>query len=168
MTGDDEQRDLTRALSFAREHVLAAVDGLDADALRRPVAPSGWTCLSLLHHLTLDVERFWFAAIVAAEPAAISEIVDGQVDAWQVGPEVAASAIVEGYRSAVGRAEAILAVTDLDAAPGWWPEHLFGSWRYDTVRQILLHVLSETATHAGHLDIVRELIDGHQHLVLTG
>jgi Protein of unknown function (DUF664) len=55
----------------------------------------------------------------------------------------------------------------LDNAPAWWPEDLFGSWRLNDLREILLHVIAETATHAGHLDAARELIDGRQWIVLT-
>ena len=45
-------------LSAQRKHVLGILEGLDEDALRRPVLPSGWTCLGLVQHLALDVERF--------------------------------------------------------------------------------------------------------------
>jgi hypothetical protein len=53
----------------------------------------------------------------------------------------------------------------LDAVPAWWPD-FFGTWRLDSIREIVLHVVAETATHAGHLDAARELIDGKLHLVL--
>ena len=53
----------------------------------------------------------------------------------------------------------------LDAAPVWWFEGA-GTLPYTTLREVLLHVLVETATHAGHLDICRELADGGQRLVL--
>ncbi|WP_373314677.1 mycothiol transferase [Streptomyces longispororuber] len=42
--------------------------------MRRPVLPSGWTCLGLVHHLALDDEKFWFRAVAAGEQAAIEEI----------------------------------------------------------------------------------------------
>lgn len=54
----------------------------------------------------------------------------------------------------------------LDAAPAWWPE-FFANSRLDSVREVVLHVITETACHAGHLDAVRELIDGKQWLDLT-
>jgi len=74
-------------LNAQREHALGILAGLDESALRRPVLPSGWTCLGLVQHLTLDVERFWFRAVVAGEPAAINELAQ-TADAWQVAPEV--------------------------------------------------------------------------------
>ena len=51
--------------------------------------------------------------------------------------------------------------------PLWWPEELFPGFRLHTLREIVLHVITETACHAGHLDAVRELIDGRTWLVLT-
>ena len=58
-------------------------------------------------------------------------------------------------------------MTPLDAAPQWWPEDLFGAWRVQSLREVIVHVMTETTCHAGHLDIVRELIDGKEWLVLT-
>ena len=53
----------------------------------------------------------------------------------------------------------------LDAGPAWWPD-IFGDWRLDDLEQVLLHVVTETACHAGHLDAARELLDGRRWLVL--
>ncbi len=96
--------------------MLGIVDGLEAKDLRRPVLPSRWHCLGLVQHLTLDVQRFWFRAVVAL---------------------------------------------------AWWPHDLFGDPHLHTPRDVLLHVIPETACHAGHLDAARELIDGRRWLVLT-
>jgi hypothetical protein len=52
-------------LNVQRNHVLGILEGLDEEALRRPVLPSGWNCLGLVQHLALDVERFWFRGTVA-------------------------------------------------------------------------------------------------------
>lgn len=71
------------------------------------------------------------------------------------------------YRREIELADAIIAATSLDSPPAWWPEDLFGSWRLDDLREILLHVIVETACDAGHLDAARELIDGRQSIVLT-
>ena len=53
----------------------------------------------------------------------------------------------------------------LEDAPNHWPDH-FGSWRLPDLRAIILHVITETACHAGHLDAARELIDGNTWLIL--
>jgi hypothetical protein len=89
-------------------------------------------------------------------------------DSWKVADDVSAAAVITAYREECARSDAVIAGLDLSAPPGLWPEGLFGEWRPESLRMMVVHVIAETATHAGHLDIVRELIDGHQWLVLTG
>ena len=162
----DEQQVLLAVLTKQREHVLEALRDLDAADLGRPVLPSGWTCLGLVNHLSLDVERFWFQAVIEGEQRAVEDVLDSSDNAWNVGAEEPAEAVLRRYRDNIERADAIMADRPLDAKPTWWPD-FFGSWRLHSLREILLHVVTETATHAGHLDVARELIDGKLHLVLT-
>jgi len=161
-----ETETLLAYLDHQREHVLGILEGLDDDALRRPVLPSGWTCLGLVQHLSRDIEYFWFRGTVAAEPDVTEDLIRNPGDAWKVAADTSTEAVCDGYRMEIARANAVIAATPLDAAPAWWPPELFGGWRLDTVRQIVLHVITETATHAGHLDAVRELIDGRRWMVL--
>lgn len=154
---------LLSSLNRQREHVLGILDGLPEEALRRPVLPSGWSCLGLVRHLALDVERFWFRAVVAGEPV---DLESGDA-AWQVTPDVPAAAVFELYRRETGLADAVIAATALDAGPAWWPDELFGDLPRRALRATILHVITETACHAGHLDAARELIDGRTWLVLT-
>lgn len=154
---------LLETLASQRNHVLGILDGLSDADLRRSVLPSGWTCLGLVHHLALDVERFWFRRVMAGQPAEPDE----PDDAWQVGADVPAAEVLGLYRREIGLANAIIAAAPLDAAPAWWPDDLFGSFRLNDLREIMLHVITETAAHAGHLDAVRELIDGRTWLTLT-
>jgi uncharacterized damage-inducible protein DinB len=158
-----ESQALASSLANQRNHVLGILEGLSDEDLRRPLLPSRWTCAGLVHHLTIDVERFWFRAVVAGEP-----IPDNEPDnAWQIPTGLTATAVLDAYRREVELADAIIAATSLDRAPAWWPKDLFGSWRLGNLREILLHVIAETACHAGHLDAARELIDGRQWIVLT-
>ncbi|NES16011.1 DUF664 domain-containing protein [Micromonospora sp. PPF5-17] len=151
-------------LDGQRRHVLGILEGLDEAALRRPVLPSGWSCLGLVRHLTEDVERFWFRCVVDGEAEAIAAL-SGTADAWQVDPDIPAVEVLERYRREIDRANAVIAAAPLDAAPAWWPPDQFGDWRLDSVREVILHVISETACHAGHLDAVRELTDGRTWLI---
>ncbi len=156
-------------LTAQREHILGAIEGLDDTALRRPVLPSGWNCVGLVSHLAADVERFWFGAVVAGDDGIIRQVTEGHKeheDAWQVSPGIAVEAVMREYQQQIELANAIISSTPLEAPPAWWPD-FFGDWRLETLREILLHVLAETATHAGHLDAVRELIDGHTWVILT-
>jgi uncharacterized damage-inducible protein DinB len=157
---DDTKAALVHSFEVQRGHVLGIVDGLDADAMRRPVLPSGWTCVGLVNHLAIDVERFWFRMVLSGElPFDAS-------DGWAVGNDVDPSAVLDLYRSEIEAADRIIASMSLDAEPLAWPEGLFGSWRLADLQQMLLHVITETACHAGHLDAARELIDGTTWMVL--
>lgn len=161
------ERDLLRAtLESQRRHVLGDLEGLNEEALRRPVLPSGWNCLGLIGHLTNDVERFWFRCVVAGEHDAIAETLSKR-NAWDVGTDSKANDVLAGYPDEIARSTAIIDSSSLDAALAWWPEGLFGTWRLETVREVVLHVIVETATHAGQLDAVRELIDRKQWIVQT-
>jgi hypothetical protein len=159
---NNEKDDLLTSLTAQREHVLGALEGLSGDDLRRSVLPSGWTPLGLVRHLALEVERFWFRGAVAGEPITLTS---GD-EAWQVPADVPAAAILDLYRDEIARADAIIAATPIDAMPKWWPD-FFTDFPPRPLRRTILHVITETAAHAGHLDAARELIDGGQWLVLT-
>jgi Protein of unknown function (DUF664) len=158
-----ESKALLSSLSDQRDHVLGILEGLSEEALRRPVLPSGWTCLGLVRHLAIDVERFWFRSIVAGETV---EPRESDAAVWQVTSDVPAEAVFGLYRKEIELANAIIAVTPPDSAPARWPAE-WPDWRFHDLRETILHVITETACHAGHLDVVRELIDGRTWLVLT-
>ena len=152
-------------LDAQRRHVLGIVDGLSEEQLRRPVLPSGWHCLGLIKHLAWSDEHYWFRCVVAGEPTDdLPEVRGGD---WQVGPTESATDVFEHYRDEIRRSNAILAETALDAAPKQ-PDGDWATWGVDfpDVRSVVMHMVTETAVHAGHLDAVRELIDGGQWLVL--
>jgi hypothetical protein len=163
MSDGRERGALLATLQEQRDHVLTGVAGLSDEALRRPVLPSGWTCLGLVQHLALDVERFWFRAVLAGESV---DLCSGD-EAWCVDAATPAEAVLDSYRDEIRRADRVLRALDLGAQPAWWPVEVFADLPLRDVRQTILAVIVETACHAGHLDAVRELLDGHQHLVLT-
>ena len=163
---DVEERTLLLArLNGQRRHVIDQIGGLSDDDLRRAVLPSGWSCLGLIRHLTLSDERYWFQVVVAGEP--LDFWPEGDNGDWQVDPSESADDVVDAYRVAIRRSNEIVSVRGLDEAPAqpedWWEP---AGLRFPDLRTVLVHVLVETATHAGHLDAVRELLDGHQYLVV--
>jgi hypothetical protein len=171
MHDDDRSRTLLLgALDAQRRHVLEAVDGLSDAQLRTATLPSGWSPIGLVRHLTLGGERYWFHTVMAGEPlddwpVDRPELDEGRPADWRVEPHEATDAVVAEYREAIARSDALLAELPLDAAPrfrepGWPPE------RFADLEAVLLHVILDAATHAGHLDAALELIDGRQHLVL--
>ena len=163
----NETRALLSSLNDQRDHVLGILEGLPEEALRRPVLPSGWTCLGLVRHLALDVERFWFRAVVAGDAEAVEGVLSSTADGWHIDDHVPAAEVLATYRREIELADAILAATSVEAKPAWWSDDLFGDWHLDNVREVLLHVIAETACHAGHLDAARELIEGRQWIVLS-
>ncbi|MFF1919589.1 DinB family protein [Streptomyces sp. NPDC058221] len=165
-TTDPEILALLSCLDGQRRHVLGIVEGLDADALRRPVLPSGWSCLGLVQHLALDVERFWFRAVFTGDPVIIRAL-DDIDDAWQVAPGTTHTEVLDRYRTETRLADAVVTAAAPGDALARWPRDLFGEPHLHTLRDVLLHVITETACHAGHLDAARELIDGRRWLVLT-
>jgi uncharacterized damage-inducible protein DinB len=158
------ERDLLlRRLGEQRRHVLDQVEGLGDAQLRQPVLPSGWSCLGLLRHLTLSDERYWFGVVMAGEP--LDFWPEGINADWLVHDDEPPASIISAYRAAIEHSDAIIADLSLDAPPAkhddWWAE---SGQSFPDLRTVLVHVLVETATHAGHLDAVRELLDGKQYL----
>jgi hypothetical protein len=163
-TSMDTERDaLLTTLTHQREHVLGILEGLSDEDMRRPVLASGWSCLGLLQHLAVDIERFWFRSIFAGETVDFTEF---EPTAWKVGSDVPVERVFDLYRKEIEAANVIIVASPLDTPPSAWPEERWPNWRFDDLREMLLHVITETAVHAGHLDAVRELIDGRQWLVL--
>ncbi|MDQ2813210.1 MAG: DinB family protein [Actinomycetota bacterium] len=156
---------LQQYLDLERNHVLGILEGFSEEQLRRPVLPSGWNCLGMVKHLALADEHYWFRGIVAGEPLGFGP--PGPDAEWQVGPGESAEDIFTLYRDEIERANAIISATPLDAAPRQ-RDPKWGEWgaRFTDLRVVMLHVLKETACHAGHLDAVAELIDGRQWIVL--
>lgn len=159
-----EREVLLGSLQAQRRHVLAIVDGLSEEQLRLPVLPSGWHCLGLLRHLALSDEHYWFRCVVGGEP--LDYFPAEPNGDWQVSLEEPAAEVFEAYREEIRRSDAIIARTDLDGAPKW-ADPVWASWGADfpDLRSVVMHVITETAIHAGHLDAVRELIDGRQWVV---
>ncbi len=156
---------LLATLSSQRRHVLGIVEGLSDDDMRRPVLPTGWTAAGMVRHLALDVERFWFRGIVAGQPIDLDRPDDA---VWNVAADESVDAVLDLYRHEIEAANAIITATAPSAAPAWWPEdHFPPSFVMHDLRQIVLHVIAETACHAGHLDAARELIDGRTWLIVT-
>lgn len=158
-----ERERLGHFLDQQRRAVLAIIDGLDETQLHRPVLPSGWTPIGLVRHLA-SAEAFWFQGVVCGEQPRMTWADDVAEPDHEPGAPFttphAGAAVVEQYRRQAEVSARILASRDLDAP-------LLGAVDFDwpgepisDVRWVALHLIEETARHAGHLDAVRELLDG--------
>lgn len=159
-TDDDEARaELLHYLQSAREAMLWKLEGLSDYDVRRPLTPTGTNLLGLVKHLA-GVELGYFGECLG-RPHALdldwyAEDAEDNADMWATAQE-SREDIVDLYRTAWAHAEESLRTLGLDDVGHvpWWGE------RSDpTVRLLLLHVVAETNRHAGHADILRELVDG--------
>lgn len=160
---DPDDQALLAFLQAQRDAVLSIVDGLDESSWQRSVVPSGWTPAGLLEHLG-GAEWHWFQGVVAGkepEPAPEDEDLPPFDPMAPFTCDEPSAEIIRFYREQCASSDAVLAVTPLSAKPRG--RHSYGDFETDQppdVRWIVLHMIEETARHAGHLDIARELLDG--------
>lgn len=162
MTGqlnDSDDQLLLEYLSAQRDAVLAIVEGLDEDAWHRSVVPSGWTPAGLVEHLG-GAEWHWFQGVTSGK---VPEPPPGDAEQTPYDPTAAfvcdepSAEIIKFYREQCASSDQVLAATPLSARPRG--KHVDG-FEPPNVRWIVLHMIEETARHAGHLDVAREMIDG--------
>jgi Protein of unknown function (DUF664) len=152
---------LRQDLQEGRDAVLWKLEGLSEYDVRRPLTPTGTNLLGLVKHLAL-VEVGYFS-VPFGRPVGLahpwfSDDAEDNVDMWATGDE-SREEIVAGYRRAWAQVDATIAELPIDAAgrvPWWGPD----GGAEVTLHRVLVHVIGETHRHAGHADIVRELIDG--------
>jgi uncharacterized damage-inducible protein DinB len=149
-----EKESLRAALDRHRAVVLWKLEGLDDEQLRRPMTPSGTNLLGLLKHLAY-VEWGWFVETFGRPTEVLPSISeeDGDSD-LRIAPDETTEDIFGYYARACAAADKVIEELDVDALGTAW----FGD--QVSMRWVLIHMVEETARHAGHVDIVRELIDG--------
>ncbi|MGW2161680.1 DinB family protein [Nonomuraea sp. NPDC001699] len=145
-TGSSETETLRGFLDYLRASIAAKVEGAPEPRARTAAVPSGTNLLGLLHHLTHVERAIFLGAEVTSWPAT-----------FRAAPDDSAADVVARYREAVEQANAVLdTCADLGAPlPRPRPGRPAPS-----VRWALAHMIEETGRHAGHADILRELIDG--------
>jgi hypothetical protein len=151
--GTDPRVVLEGFLDWFRGVAEHKLDGLTRDQVTEVAMPSGTTMLGIVKHLAWD-ERTWFRHYFRGEP---HEGIDVD-ESFVIGPGDTIEWVVDHYRDACAHSRRIVSeASSLDALAT--VEHrVFGTV---TLGWILTHMLEETARHAGHLDILRELTDGH-------
>ena len=164
---DDESRMLLSFLQRQRDAVLKIVGGLPEEAWQTPVVPSGWTVAGMLAHLG-GAEHHWFQDVTAGGAEEPPSGEEEEAAAGEYDPNAAftcdwpSADIIAGYRAECRKSDEVLAVTSLSAAPRRLDFHPDSEYtaQITSVRWIVLHLIEETATHSGHLEIARELLDG--------
>jgi Protein of unknown function (DUF664) len=146
LAGGDERAVLRALTQYHRDSIVRKLDGLSEADARRRFVPSDTTLLWLVKHLTF-AELLWIGRRFAGRDLAMPHNELHDDDTIESG--------VTAYRQAWGVVDAIA-----DAAPLDRPCHDVGTASMVDLRWVLTHLLEETARHAGHADILREMIDG--------
>jgi hypothetical protein len=156
----DGKSALLEYLRARRADLLAKLDGLGEYDVRRPMTPTGTHLLGLVKHVSY-VQLGYFGEVFG-RPSGRSYPWDAEgaeegVDLWAA-PEETRADVLELYASAAAHADATIEELPLDATDTvpWWREER----RHPTLHTVLVHVGGEVARHAGHADVLRELIDG--------
>ena len=158
--GDDLKERLHRSLRASRDALLVKVEGLDEYDARRPMTPTGTNLLGLVKHVA-SVQLGYLGDVFdrpSGQPLPwFADDAEPDADMWATAEE-SREDIVELHRFSAAHSDATIKALPLDApgeVPWWRPEN-----RQVTLQRILVHMTVETARHAGHADILRELIDG--------
>jgi uncharacterized damage-inducible protein DinB len=156
----DAKSDLQRYLQQVRDALLWKLDGASEYDIRRPMTPTGTNLLGLVKHVA-SVEAGYFGETFGRPFREHMPWFDDGAhpndDMWATADE-SREDILGLYRRVQAHADETIASLDL-AAEGdvpWWPAER----RRVTLHRVLIHVIAEINRHAGHADIVRELIDG--------
>ena len=159
MTGSDPKSVLHGYLRAARESLLWKLEGLAEYDIRRPMVPTGTNLLGLVKHVA-SVELGYFGETFGRRSDIalpwFDEDADANADMWAT-PDESREQIVGLYHRCSAHADSTIETLALSAtgSVAWWPDDR----REVTLQQILVHMIAETNRHAGHADIVRELID---------
>jgi uncharacterized damage-inducible protein DinB len=149
--------ELVRYLQQGRDVLLWKLEGLSEYDIRRPMVPTGTSLLGLVKHVA-TTEMLYFGECFGREfPEPVAWAGDDMADMFATAEE-SREFIVDFYERVWAFSDQTILQLDLDS-PGtvrWWPEER----RHVTLGWILIHMINETARHAGHADILREQIDG--------
>jgi uncharacterized damage-inducible protein DinB len=143
-------------LDWQRDALIKRVDGLSEEQARMRPTVSALSLLSIIKHSAIW-ERRWFQVIVAGRSFSGEwpECADEGVDAtFQLADDDSIETVVADYRAQIAEANEILMTADLEAPCAFAP------LSDRSVRWVAMHLIEETARHAGHADIIRESIDG--------
>ena len=158
MTLADPKSDLHRYLQEAREALLWKLDGLSEYDIRRPMVRTGTNLLGIIKHVALVELGYFGDTFERPSPDQMPWDPDDPNSDMFATPGESREFITGLYRRAWAHSDATIEALPLDATGHvpWWPAES----NEVTLNHILVRVTAETSRHAGHADIVRELIDG--------
>jgi len=156
----DPKSTLHRYLQIARDALIWKLDGLSEYDVRRPLVPTGTNLLGLVKHVA-SVEIGYFGATFGRpfdeRLPWFDDDAAPNADMWATADE-SRHDIIGLYHRAWAHSDSTIDMLDLDSTGHvpWWPDDRSEV----TLHTILVHMIAETNRHAGHADVVRELVDG--------
>lgn len=156
MTELDRKEELHSYVRGARETLVWKLDGLGEYDIRRPMTPTGTSLLGLVKHSTATHVRYFGDVFGRPDSQSLTLVSDDpNAELWATADETR-NDIIARYQRSWALADATISDLSLDAigTVAWWADSEV------TLHEVLVHVTAETQRHAGHADIIRELIDG--------
>ncbi|MFJ3902259.1 DinB family protein [Streptomyces sp. NPDC090025] len=153
----DERTQLTTFLDYTRNIARAKCYGVSAENARKAILPTSplMTVNGVINHLRW-VEYYWFQVVFLGEED-LAPITDEDPDGeMRIAVDFPLTQLLDEYAEQSARYRELVAATDLDQRA----VRPIRDGRHVDLRWILLHLTEETARHNGHLDILRELLDG--------
>jgi uncharacterized damage-inducible protein DinB len=150
-----ERELLTGFLDWYRAVVERKVADLSLEDATRIMTPTGMSPLGIVKHLG-DVEQRWFRLRFAGEEVGVLRTEDDPGADFRIEPGESIASVLDFYRESVGKSRHIAGAASLDELSKSGSPH----YGQVSLRWILVHMIEETARHAGHLDLMREQIDG--------
>ncbi|WP_432027030.1 DinB family protein [Streptomyces sp. 1222.5] len=153
----DERTQLTTFLDYARATARAKCEGASPEDARRAPLPGSplMTLCGLINHLRW-VEYYWFQVVFLGEEDEGPWTDEDPDREMRIAVDVPLAQLLTEYEEQSARYRELVAATDLDAQA----KRSMRDERHPDLRWVLLHLIEETSRHNGHLDVVRELLDG--------
>jgi hypothetical protein len=148
-----ERAGLSEFLGLQRDALIEKLHGVSDEAARCTPTVSSLTLMGLVKHSAVW-ERRWFQVVVAGRgfPGEWPEVQPDDENGFRLAANDTVESVLAYYRGQIAASQEILTTHDLDA-PCAWPDMA------PNLRWVAVHMIEETARHAGHADIIRETID---------
>lgn len=150
-----EKEMLLAYLDFQRDTAICKLRGVREDAARLTLGPSSLTLVGIVSHLVY-VERVWFRTVFLGEDVAAAGYPDDGALYWDPPEGASIDDVIAAYREEIVRSNATIRAHDMDDVAATGRRHRPPM----QLRWIMLHMIEEVARHLGHMDLIRESIDG--------
>jgi hypothetical protein len=150
-----EKEMLLAYLDFQRDTAICKLQGVSEADARRTLGPSTLTLIGIITHLTF-VERVWFRTVMNGEDVAADGYPDDSTLYWDAPEEASIEEVIAAYRAERARSNETIRAHSLDDVAATSRRNRPPM----QLRWIMLHMIEEVARHLGHMDIIRESVDG--------